>query len=146
MKYETEVEIALPREKVIELFDNTENLKKWQKGLLSFEHESGEAGNEGAVSRLKYKMGSREIEMTETITKRNLPEEFTGIYETKGMWNQHENYFKEDGEHATKWKTISEFKSDSFFMKMMMTLMPSSFKKQTKKMMIDFKNFAESES
>ena len=48
MKYTTQVEINLPRKRVIELFDNSENLKKWQEGLISFDHIEGEAGKEGA--------------------------------------------------------------------------------------------------
>ena len=55
MKYTTEVEINLPRAKVIELFDNPENLNKWQTGLVSFEHTEGEPGKEGAKSQLKYR-------------------------------------------------------------------------------------------
>ncbi len=143
MKYTTEVEINLPREKVIELFDSTENLYKWQKGLKSFDHISGDPGQEGAKSNLVYEMGKRRLEMTETITKRNLPDEFHGTYETKGVWNGFENYFIDKGEGKTLWRTESEFKSSSIMMKLMMTLMPGMFKKQTLKTMNDFKEFAE---
>ena len=80
MKYELQITIELPRKRVIELFDNTDNLKKWQDGLQSFTPISGEVGKEGAKSKLEYKMGKREVEMIETITKRNLPEEFHGTY------------------------------------------------------------------
>ena len=52
MKYTVEIEIDLPRERVIELFDSTENCFKWQKGLLSFDHLSGEPGQPGAKSKL----------------------------------------------------------------------------------------------
>ena len=142
MKYITEVEINLPREKVIELFDNTENLKKWQTGLQSFEHLEGDAGQEGAKSQLKYKMGKREIEMVETITKRNLPDEFFGTYETKGVWNEVKNYFTEESDQKTKWRLDTEFKG-SGFMKIMMFVAPGMFKKQTLKTMNDFKAFAE---
>lgn len=92
MKYTSEIEINLPRERVIELFDNQDNMTKWQSGLISFEHVEGEVGQEGAKSNLKYKMGKREIEMVETITKRNLPDEFFGTYETKGVWNEVKNF------------------------------------------------------
>lgn len=44
MKYELEITINLPRERVIELFDNPDNLKKWQEGLQSFSHRSGTPG------------------------------------------------------------------------------------------------------
>ena len=53
------VEIALPVEKVIELFKNTENLKEWQDGFISFEHISGTPGEPGAKSRTQYKIDKR---------------------------------------------------------------------------------------
>ena len=57
MKYSTEIEINLPLKKVIELFDNSENLKKWMPDLVSFEHLSGEPGQVGAKSKMRYQMG-----------------------------------------------------------------------------------------
>jgi len=38
MKYTNEVIINQPIERVIALFDNEENLFKWQPELISFEH------------------------------------------------------------------------------------------------------------
>ena len=93
MKYTLETEIHLPREEVIKLFDNQENCFKWQEGLQSFEHVSGEPGQPGAKSRLVYQMGKRRIEMMETITARNLPDEFRGTYDAKGVHNIVENRF-----------------------------------------------------
>jgi hypothetical protein len=43
-EYTVEIEIALPRHRVIELFDNPNNLVRWQTGLQSVEHISGEPG------------------------------------------------------------------------------------------------------
>ena len=87
------VEIALPVEKVIELFKNTENLKEWQDGFISFEHISGTPGEPGAKSRMQYKIGKRQIELIETITVNNLPQEFSGTYEAKQMTNTMTNRF-----------------------------------------------------
>ena len=87
MKYNCEIEIDLPLNRVIELFDSTENLYKWQPGLISFEHLSGEPGQVGAKSKLQYKMGKREIEMIETITERKLPDELSCTYDAKGVFN-----------------------------------------------------------
>jgi len=80
MNYSTTIDIDLPIDRVIELFDNPDNMKKWQPQLESFEHVSGESGKPGAKSKLKYKMGKREVEMIETITVNNLPDEFSGTY------------------------------------------------------------------
>ncbi|MGV6845056.1 MAG: SRPBCC family protein [Lutibacter sp.] len=141
MHYSNKIEINASLKKVIELFDNPNNLKYWQKGFISFEHLSGKIGEKGAKSILKYKMGAREIEMIETITNRNLPDEFSGIYEAKGVWNEVKNYFSEE-KGVTTWVSECEFRF-SGFMKIIAFLMPNSFKKQSHQFMIDFKNFVE---
>src|SRR4051812_18019465 len=142
MKYVNEIDINLPINKVIELFDNPDNMKHWQPGLQSFEHISGTPGAVGARSRLKYQMGSRKIEMIETITKRNLPQEFDGTYEAKGVFNWVGNKFIPVAPNKTKWISETEFKF-SGFMKLIGMLMPGAFKKQSRKYLEDFKKFAE---
>lgn len=145
MKYNVEITINLPRTKVIELFDSTDNLKKWQPGLISFDHVSGTPGEVGAKSKLHYRMGKRDIEMIETITVKNLPDEFSGTYEAKGVWNEVKNFFYEVDEQTTKWVSENEFRC-SGFMKIFILLMPGSFKKETQKYLEQFKVFAEGNS
>lgn len=142
MKYQNEIGLDLPVNRVIELFDNPDNMKHWQPGLESFEHLSGTPGQPGAKSRIKYKMGKREIDMIETITKRNLPEEFAGTYETKGVYNLISNKFIPVGPNKTKWVTDTEFQF-SGFMKLIGFFMPGAFKKQSQEFLQNFKNFAE---
>jgi hypothetical protein len=143
MKFCCEIDIDLPREKVIELFDNPENMKHWQPGLMSFEPLSGTPGQPGAKSRLKYKMGQREIEMIETITVRNLPDEFSGTYEAKGVFNLVSNHFKPLPGDRTLIVSDNEFRL-SGFMKLFGLLMPGSFSKESYKHLQRFKEFAES--
>jgi hypothetical protein len=138
-----EIIISLPRERVIELFDNTANLKRWQPELLSFEHLEGEPGQVGAKSNMHYRMGKREIEMIETITVRELPDKFCGTYEAKGVWNSVENRFVETGPDQTKWVMQTEFKFEGLLMKLVGAIMPGSFRKQTFTHMVRFKEFAE---
>ncbi len=145
MKYTTEIEINQPVNKVVELFDNPDNMKEWMEGLQSFETISGTPGEEGAKAKLKYKMGKREIEMIETITKRNLPDEFTGTYEAKGVFNIVKNRFIPIGDNKTKYVTEQEFQF-SGFMKMMGIFMPGAFKKQSLKYINAFKEFAEKQN
>ena len=142
MKFTVKIKINLARNKVIELFDSTENLKKWQPILLSFEHQSGTPGEVGAKSHLQYKTGKREIEMVETITVKNIPDEFSGIYEAKGVWNEVKNYFYEVDKNTTKWVSENEFRC-SGFMKIIAFFMPGSFKKETMKYLEYFKEFSE---
>lgn len=142
MKYTVEITIDLPRNEFLKILDNPENMKHWQRGLVSYELLSNEPIKEGAQMNLKYKMGKRELEMVETIIKRNLPEELHTTYDTKGVHNIQKNYFKEV-EGKTKWISESEFQFSGFGMKLMGFLMPGAFKKQSIKYLEDFKAYAE---
>lgn len=143
MKYTTEIIIDLPREEVIKKLDNADNMKHWQRGLISYKILSGPAGEEGAQMELNYKMGKREVTMIETILKRDFPKEFNATYTTKGVYNKQTNTFVETSANQTKWISESEFKFDNFSMKVFGFLMPGVFKKQSLKYLTDFKNFAE---
>ncbi|MEO8209312.1 MAG: SRPBCC family protein [bacterium] len=142
MKYTLEIEIDKPIDKVIEIFDNPDNMDKWMEGLQSFKHLSGTPGQPGAKSELKFKMGKREIDMVETILVRNLPDEFTGTYEAKGVFNIVQNKFISLPGNKTKYITEQEFKFTGY-MKIIGLLMPGAFKKQSMKYLKDFKNYAE---
>lgn len=142
MKYTTEILLEKPVDKVVDLFDNSENLKKWQPGLVSFEHIRGEAGKPGSKSKLKYEMGKREVEMIETILNHNLPEEFSSTYEADGVFNKVSHRFISISDGKTQWMSDNEFKFKGF-MKLMAIFMPGAFKKQTKKHMQQFKKFVE---
>ncbi|MBL1213699.1 MAG: SRPBCC family protein [Ignavibacteriae bacterium] len=144
MKYNTEVVINLPIAKVIELFDNSDNMKKWQPELVSYEHLSGTPGEVGAKAKLNYKMNKREVEMIETITERDLPKKFSGTYEANGVMNYISNTFEEIEPGKTKWVAENEFQFKGF-MKLMGMLMPGAFKKQSQKYLDQFKAFAEAE-
>lgn len=143
MKYQLETTINAPINKVIELFDSTENMKKWQPELVSFNHVSGTPGKAGAVSKLVYKIGKKNVEMIETITVNNLPHEFSGIYEANNVKNPQMNFFEPTENGKTKWTVHSEFQCNGF-MRIMAALMPWAFKSQTKKFMNQFKQFVES--
>ena len=102
MKYVSSVTIDLPREKVLEIFDSTENIKKWQNGLKTFEHIDGDPGQVGATSRLVYDMNGRTVEMTEKVIHRDLPDELSFTHEAKGVWNSSVNRFVEIGADVTR--------------------------------------------
>ena len=143
MNYMCELVIEQPRVKVIRLFDSFENLKKWQPGLKSAEHLDGKPGQNGATSRLVYDNNGREVEMTETIIKRDLPEMFAATYEAKGVWNQVTNRFFETGSGGTRWVAEHEFRFKGF-MALYATFNGKVFKKQTLEDMNRFKTFVES--
>jgi hypothetical protein len=142
MHYTVEIEIDLPRDEVVELFDSTENLKKWQRGLQVFEPLEGEPGQPGATSRMVFRMGKRKLEMVETITERDLPDSFAGTYDTKGVHNVVKNRFVAVTPETTRWISENEFRF-SGFMKLVGFLAKKAFPRQSLKYMQDFKAFAE---
>jgi len=143
MKYACEIVIDKPVDEVISKLDSPKNFKHWQAGLVATEHLSGNPGELGAKMKLIYRFGKREMEMTETILKRDFPEEFHVSYTTNGMRNIQKNFFKTTKEGFTKWVTESEFQPTSFRMRALLFLMPNAFKKQSFKYMSDFKKFIE---
>ena len=142
MRYQHDIIIDLPLAKVIELFDNPENLKHWQPGFISIEHFEGRPGEPGSKARLKYDMNGRQIEMIETITNRNLPHEFDGTYEAPNIVNHIWNRFETVDGDRTRWTSENEFKF-SGLMRFLAFLMPNAFKKQSYQYMVNFKAFAE---
>jgi hypothetical protein len=90
-----------------------------------------------------YRMGSRTVELIETVTERNLPDTFAGTYTTKGVFNIVRNSFLDQG-GQTRWLCETEFRF-SGLMRLLSWLMPGLFRKQTMKFMQQFKTFAESQ-
>ncbi len=144
MTFANSVQIEAPLDKVVALFDNPENLKRWQPGFISFETLSGVTGQPGARSRLVYQMGKRRMEMIETVTLRSLPSVFNGHYESKGVHHEVRNRFEAVSPAVTRWTAESDFRFDSFGMRVFAALLPGVFRKQSLKFMERFKNFAES--
>ena len=142
MKYTQEITINLPRKKVIKPFDNEDNLTKWQPGLISIDHVSGDKGKKGAKSKLIFDENGRKTEMIETILVSNFPDEFFAKYEMKGVENWQKYHFLEDGPNKTKWRAENEFQFSGLF-NLLGIFMRGSFPKQTYKYMEFFKDFAE---
>ncbi|KGN34255.1 hypothetical protein N802_12905 [Knoellia sinensis KCTC 19936] len=144
MKYTQEIVVDVPRARFIELFDDPDNLPKWQSGLISFEPLSGEPGRPGAKSRLTFKRGKGTMEMIETITDRDLPDVFEATYDAKGVHNICRNEFHEAGSHATRWVAHNVFEFTGA-MKFAGALFGKSFPKASYKYQEAFKAFAESQ-
>ncbi len=142
MKYTTEIEIDSPIEKVVELFDNPDNVNKWMKGLKSYELLTGTHGLPGTKYRLTYKWEK----VIETITARNLPEEFNHTYENKMVFNIVKNRFVSLSGNKTKYIAENEFRFKGIT-KILAFLLPTSyFKKQSMKHLGYLKNFVENQN
>lgn len=78
MKYTASIEIALPREKVLDLLSDPVHLPKWLRGVVVHEPLNGEHGQYGTESRVVMQMGEQTMEATEIVTRRE-PENLQGI-------------------------------------------------------------------
>ena len=144
MKLSVEKVINQPLEKVWEVFDDPDNMPRWQPTLKEFRRDSGEPGQPGSTNTLIYDEGGRTIEMKESITSRNYPDEFSGKYETDGVVNYISNHFERVGEGSTKWSQETDFQF-SGFMRLVAPFMKGSFVKRTSEDMERFKQLAESQ-
>lgn len=146
MKFSCFVDIHLPKTRVVELFNNPENLKHWQDGHQGIDHLEGEPGAVGAKSMIHYQDGKRKMKIQETIIVSNLPDEFTGLYELKEMANTMQNLFEEISSEKTRYTANIEYTRFTGFMpKLLAFLMPGMFKRQVQKWMNQFKAFAENQ-
>ncbi len=142
--YTIHIDIGLPRQQVVELFENQENLFAWQTGLEDVQHVSGILGREGAQSLLVFNHGSQSIELKETLTHVDLPELIEGLYEWDGGQNTLSNRFVELGSDSTRLQCVCHYQFSKLAMKLMGFLMPGTFKKQHMKFLQNFKAFCES--
>ncbi len=144
MKYTVDIEINLPREKVVELFMNPDNYPKWMEGLETYEVLEGEPGQDGTKSRYHFKTGKREITMVETILKNNLPESLELSFKAKGLYNKVISRFEVIDANTTQYISNQEFRFKGL-MRMLGWFMSGAFKKQSFENVEAFKIFAESE-
>lgn len=145
LKYTNEVTIQKPIDQVTALFADPTRISEWQPGFISMEQLEGVPAQVGSKVKLRYKMGKREIEMIETITVNDLPREFSGYYEAKGVKNGVNNYFEALNDDSTRYYAENEFHF-SGFMKLMGWLMPGAFRKESQKVLDRFKAFCESQA
>lgn len=153
MKYTVSIELALPRETAVQLLADPANGPKWLRGLVRHEPLKGEHGQLGTESRVVFRTGRQEMEMTETITRREpanlhgIPKDAVVHFEreivAKGMWNVVSDRLTETGPETTHWVSESEYRFGSLPMRLVGLLMPGAFRKQSLQFMEDFKAFAE---
>ena len=145
MKYTVSTEINAPMEKVVELFDNPDNYKYWQKGLQSIKYLEGKPCHPGAKSELTFLIGKKNMVITEVVKTRNLPEEYETTFNTDLMFNVVKTRIKSKDANTTLFITDQEINCIGWF-KLTGWLFPKMFKKQSAKYLADFKEFVENYS
>jgi len=144
MKFQGSIDINKSRDTVVALFADPQHLKEYQDGFVRKELVNGKEGKDGAVSKMYYKYGSRDMELTETITANRLPESFDASYHHKHMDNTMKCTFTSLADDKTRYGYEFEYTRINWFMpKLMAILFPGMYRKQGEKWMRQFKEFAE---
>lgn len=144
MKFNGTIDIHQSLEKVAELFANPAYLKEYQEGFEKKELLEGEAGQNGAISKMYYKNGKHEMVLTETIISNNLPHSFEAIYHHKHMDNSMKCIFTTLENGWTRYETAVEYtRIDWVLPRLIAILFPGMYKKPAQRWLENFKAFAE---
>ena len=147
MKFKGEIEIDGPIALVSELFMDPKHMGKYQEGFIKKELQKGIQGTPGAVSKLYYRHGKYQMELTETITTNELPFLFEAFYSHKHMDNTMKCEFEVIGENKTLYKTYVEYtRIDWVLPRLMALLFPNMYKRPARKWMENFKRFVETQT
>lgn len=148
MRFQGSVEIRKPIDLVTRLFANPDNLRHYQDGFIRKELLSGNMGEDGAKSKLVYRMGKseRQMELIETVIANQLPDKFVAKYEHPMMDNTLNCRFVPIGDDSTRYEIEVEYTRFGGWMpRLMAFLFPKMFTKQGKEWMQNFKTFVESQ-
>lgn len=144
MKFTCTVHIKKPQQDVADFFANVDYLGEYQEGFQKKELISGEPWQDGAVSQLYYQNGKRKMELTETVLKNDLPNEFLAEYFHTHTENTMKSTFTVVSPNETRYDAeIHYTKFKGIVVKIMAFLFPSFFKKQVQKWLNNFKTFVE---
>lgn len=144
MKFNKSIDINQPIHLVTSYFANPKYLKEYQEGFLRKNHISGTPSKDGAISKMYYKNGKHEMELTETIIANRLPDTFEAHYHHKHMDNTMKCTFTALNSNLTRYKTEIEYTRINWIMpRLFAILFPNMYKKPVLRWMNNFKVFVE---
>lgn len=144
MKHSGNIKIHQPLAKVAQFFADPQYLKEYQDGFIKKELIQGEKGTVGAISKMYYRHGNRDMVLIETITKNELPHTFEAHYSHKHMDNTMKCNFIALNEHTTQYEFEYEYTRINWVMpRLMAILFPSMYRKPAEKWLQQFKTFVE---
>jgi len=141
----TAVTINKPVEKVWDLFMNPDNLKNWLTGFVSVEPISGNAGETGSVSKLKFMERGKLVEVKETVVAATPNQQYSFEMEHNAFHGKTDIRLVSLGNRTEFIQTV-EFFPKSFMMKLMMPIVKGAMKKQMANELTNLKNFIETKS
>jgi len=143
MKISGYIDINKPQDEVVKYFNNSDYAKEYQDTFLRKVLISGEKGEENTISKIYYKHGKGEMELTETITKNNLPDSFEAFFNHKHMDNTMVCKFEELDKNNTRYHYEYEYIRMTLIPKIFSKINPGMFSKPAEKWLAQFKEFVE---
>jgi hypothetical protein len=144
MKFKGSIDIDKPRDMVAKIFSDPGNLKHYQDGFVKKELVSGKQGQEGAVSKMYYQYGGRDMELTETVTANRLPESFEASYHHEHMDNIMKVKFIALDDDKTRYEYEFEYTRINWVLpRLMAILFPGTYREQGETWIRQFKEFVE---
>ncbi len=137
--------INKPIEKVWELFMNSDNLKNWLTGFVSVETLSGNPGETGSVSKLKFMERGKLVELKETVIAATPNQQYSFEMEHSAFHGKTDVRLVSFGNRTEFIQTV-EFFPKGFMMKLMMPIVKGAMKKQMVNELNNLKNFIETKS
>lgn len=142
MKITSEITIARPRARVIELITDPRNTPEWQPGIKRIELLSGIQDEVGARSRVIFEFSGMQIEVVETVVQRQVPDLIASSFEARGVKNTVVNRFYDMGAGQTRWVMDNTLQFGGA-MALVGVFVRGVIAKQTTQSMERFKLFAE---
>lgn len=144
MKFTCRVTINKPKNIVADYFINPDYLGEYQDGFIKKELISGSTSKENAISKLYYKHGRGQMELTETVLENNLPDVFKAFYFHSHTENTMQSTFIALDKNTTEYTATIQYTAfKGLIVKTMAIIFPSFFKKQVQKWLNNFKLFVE---
>jgi uncharacterized protein YndB with AHSA1/START domain len=145
MKMKYEAEIKASRDLVWAIFDNPDNLSRWQPTLESFTHRAGKPGQPGAVSELVYREKGKKVIMTETIAERREPQFLAGTYESAWASTLIVNHLEKIDRNTTRFASYTNMRFKGI-MKFMSLFIANSIRARAQADLDRFKLLVETEA
>jgi len=144
VKFRFQIEIDRNIEEVCAVFGNPRNTLKWLEGLRSTELISGTYGEVGAKCRIVFESAAGKLEMTEMVTVKNLPKQYSTTYEGTGYFSWSNHYFEKIDEQTTYYILEQEVELHGAF-KAAGFLLKGTIRRHVKRTVASFKKFVEAE-
>ncbi len=145
MKMKVEAEIRASRDFVWAVFENPDNLTRWQPTLESFTPQTGEVGQPGATSELVYNENGKKITMIETVTERQKPQFMAGIYDSARATSLIVIHLEEIDDNTTRFVSYTNMKFKGM-MKIMSVFVAKSIRDRAEADLNRFKLLVETDA